>query len=238
MKQSVDAAALAKVMAATDDATWLAEADRRPDRAVRKETTMNSTTGNATLDAVCKVRGGLIAFAKSQLASDDPPLCSEAEATAAVTAHFKLYRPGNPDQAFAKGIATSPEGPVLLSWIQACKVAAWNAAAAKVEGWKDPPHTAAPRFDTKPRQFGGDDTFREVSDTSDAMTVYNEIVAEIRAAHPTLPAVAVYSRAYSDRRHADALAVERGCNRPGGANERSHVSGPYAAPRGSSPGRL
>ncbi len=128
-------------------------------------------------------------------------------------------------QAFAKLIA---DDPLAMQHIDFCKR----------EGWRDPQLTSSPRFTAQPRQVGGNAAFDNVNEATSAMAVYEELVAEIRAAHPTLTATQVYSRAYADRRHADALAAERGQSRPGGSNIRERVTSPSAAPTASSPGRL
>jgi hypothetical protein len=205
-------------------------------RQTEKDTRMDITAFDTVMDVIKSHHNGVVTFAKQELASDGPPMLSEREATALVTEHFRIYNRGQPDQAFAKGIANSPDGPLLMQWINSCKVGGWNAAAVKREGWVDPRPTSSPRFDTKPRQAGGNEAFH-INEAKDAMAIYDEIVAEIRAAHPTLTATQVYSRAYVDRRHAEALARERGENRPGDANVRERVSG-AEVPSSSSPGRL
>src|SRR6266436_5568435 len=139
--EEADAAALEKAIAKGEDARFLAEADARNEeidaladhylaklglaeqRQTEKDTTMDTTGYASVLDVIKSHKNGVVIFAKQELASDGEPMFTEAEATALVTEHFKIYNRGNPDQAFSKGIANAPEGAMLLKWIQSCKIA-------------------------------------------------------------------------------------------------------------------
>jgi len=198
-----------------------------------KETTTMDTTAYAdVLDVIKSHRNGVCIFAKQEMDAGSERMLTEAEATQAVTEHFKIYNRGNPDQAFAKGIANAPEGGMLLKWIQSCKIAGWN--AAKAESWRDPQLTSSPRFTAPPRQTSD----YSVNNPNSALDQLNELAAEVRRQHPFLTPAQAFARVYQDRANADLAAAERGENRPGGVSVRERVTPPGAAPSGSSPGRL
>jgi len=230
MKQAADAAEqLEAALAKTDDALFLAAADKRAQ--TEGVAGMNAITKASVLDAIRKTHNGVVVFAKQELASDGEPLLSEHEATREVTRHFQIYNRGNPAQAFAKGIAHSAEGPMLLRWIQSCRDAGFAKAAYAEQ-------TAAPLFEAKPRQVGGLNA-TSVNDATAALDQLNELAAEVKAKHPHLTVAQAFARVYTDRANADLVAAERAENRPfSGADMRSHVTPPRATPAGSSPARI
>src|SRR5258708_7527083 len=93
---------LAEIMAQSDPfEKEMAELAAR-NRSLRQEregqtkgtTIMDTTTREAVLTEIAKHRDGLVIFAKQSLASNDPPMFTEAEATSAVMMHFKSLDPG------------------------------------------------------------------------------------------------------------------------------------------------
>jgi hypothetical protein len=197
-----------------------------------KETTMDTTGYDSVLDVIKSHKNGVITFAKQELEAGGAPLLSEFEATQAVTEHFKIYHPGSPSQAFAKGIQRSADGPMLLRWIQSCRDAGFVKAAT---GDPYPELDAAPRFTAQPRQVGGNEAIR---DPKSALDQLNELAAEIRAKHPFMTPEQAFARVYTDRANADLVARERSENRPfSGANMREHAGGGFEVPNRSSPGR-
>jgi hypothetical protein len=198
-------------------------------RQLEKDRTMDISGYSSVIDVIRKTHNGVCIFAKQELASDGPPLLTEREATQLCTEHFKVYRPGTPDRAFAAGIASSAEGPLLMRWIQSCRNNDFRKAAY-------PELASSPRFDAQPRQVGGDDAFDSINDPRPALDQLNELAAEVREKHPFMTPAQAFARVYQDRANADLVAQERGENRPGGANIRERVSGAEVA-SSSSPAR-
>jgi hypothetical protein len=224
------------------------------ERQTKERTTMDTTTKNAVLTEIAKHRDGLIIFAKQSLASNDPPMFTEAEATEAVTEHFKSLAPGYPDRAFAKGIATTAEGPMLFNWIQSCR----DFALIKAAGW-DPhnsvhlPDSSPGRPERVPHKFDPAAAFkyqkRPAADDGvesgglsvraeggpDAFDVNHPEVQQVLGVRPWL-SVEEAVRVAEERR----AAVQR-MNARGGAYGRSGTLGrvsPGHSPSDSSPGRL
>jgi hypothetical protein len=152
-----------------------------------------------------------------------------------VEAVLKIQQSGETlEAAIARWQETAQDAPLMM---KAAGRRMPEAIMKAREGWVDPPHSAAPRFDFAPRVVGGNEAFDSINEARSAMEVYEALVREIRAQHPFLSASKVYARAYTDRRHADVLARERAATRPGEHDIRERAGSPLASPRSSSPGR-
>lgn len=218
---------LEKALAETDDARWLAAADARDeerDDVLPKETNMLTTEQLRKIDipalqrltvdiakraAIEEIRSlDLIHKAARKDLDGGTTLLTEREATELWTDHaVRKYSKLTKASAFAR---IWQENSLCREHIQLCKLAGWNAsdeARKSLAGL-----SAAPRFEAQPRQVGGTAALA-VNEAKTAMQVYEELVAEIRRAHPHLSVLQVRSRAYTDRRHAEALARERAANR-------------------------
>jgi hypothetical protein len=179
---------------------------------------------------------GIASFAKREMAAGECNL-TEFEATKAWTERARLHyrQKGESDAlAFSKLLAAEP---LAGQHIRYCRDRGWIAKDDFIRPAPVATAEAAPRFAAKPVQVGGRDALA-VDDPGAAMQVYNRLVAEIRAAHPTWPAGKVYEAAYTDSRHAEALGRERASHRAGEADLLERAERPHAWPRGSSPGRI